>query len=57
MDDNTRSRVNSGKYRKDAGLRTLCERLSKCFFLGFSSHWGAETLTRAETADTVRYSN
>ena len=45
------------KYRKDAGLCTLCGRLLKCFFFRFLSHRGAETPTRAETADTVRYSN
>ena len=44
-------------YVLDAGLRTLCGRLFKCFFLRFLSHRGAETPTRAETADTVRYSN
>ena len=42
---------------KDAGLRTLCRRLLKRFFLRLLSHRGAETPTRAETADTVRYSN
>ena len=45
------------RYRKDAGLRTLCGRLFKCFFLRFLSHRGAGTPTRAGTADTVRYSN
>ena len=50
-------RENKDTYRKDAGLRTLCGRLLKCFFLRFLSHRGAETPTRAETADTVRYSN
>ena len=44
-------------YRKDAGVRTLCGRLLKCLFLTFLSHRGAETPTRAETADTVRYSS
>ena len=62
--DENRFRSDKGKkktitdeYRKDAGLRTLCGRLFKCFFLSFLSHMGGETPTRAETADTVRYSN